>query len=1163
MNTATHSSSIWRTGGFVAYLVVAFLNACVDLAHKITIQNTLMKSYDGVELIALTALVNAMILLPFVLLFSPAGFISDKFDKTRVVRVASLVSVGISVGVLVAYSAGLFWAAFWLTLALAAQSAIYSPAKYGLIKSISGVERLGQANGIVQALTVVAILSGSFLFSFAFEHWYGDAHEPAQIVANIWPIGVLLVLFSAGEAFFSWRLPIFGADPEGEKTTFDMRRYLKLGYLVENLRVVRSDRNIWLSIIGLSLFWGISQVVVAAFPAHYKEVFGDDNAIVVQGILALSGVGMVVGAAIAGSMSRHHIEHGVIPVGALGIFITLMVFATHADVWLLGACSLLFGVCGGFVLVPLNATIQYLAAEKDMGKIIAGNNFVQNIAMIVFLAASVALVEVAQASTTFIFIVAALICLAGGVYAVIELPHLFARLWMLPFLKTGYRFHVQGLEHLPPRGGVLLLGNHTSWIDWMLLQAASPRAIKFVMYRGIYEKWYLKWLFKMFRVIPIGKGSSRTSLAAIRERLEAGEVVALFPEGHISYNGQINEFQRGYEVAIREMENVCIVPFYLRGLWGSSFSRASEHYKTLTSRHGKRDIIVAFGKPLHRFVESAQMKQQVVALSRSTWEDFMARQRPFVYNWLGHAKHELFRTTAVDSTGMNLNNLQFATAVFAFVSHLRRTLKDGENVGVLLPGSTIAAIVNMALFVMGKVPVNINYTSSRQALQAAMEKADIRQVITSKQFLERLATRGFDFREMLADKALHAEDIGAAIGRAAKIRTFLATLLLPASVLQMLYFRPRKLEDTAAILFSSGSEGTPKGIELSHKNILANIRQISDLINFQRDDAVLNSLPVFHSFGLTVTMLMPLSEGVKMISVPDPTDAAAVGKMAARHGATIILGTSTFFRLYVRGKKLHPLMFQNARLIISGAEKLKPEIREAFKLKFGKEMYEGYGATETAPVAAVNTPSFLEPDTLRELSFSREGSVGLPLPGTVIKIVDPQTMQELPAGEDGLILIGGPQVMRGYLNDPQKTADVIAEMDGVRYYKTGDKGHIDEAGFVYITDRYSRFAKIGGEMVSLGSVEEQIARVLGDGEPFCAVSVPDAKKGEAIALLVQTESAPEEIAARLKNSDLIPLMQPAHILPVEKLPMLASGKADFKGAQKIALDMLAAEQQAQ
>ena len=1154
-------NGIFKIRGFMPYLVVAFLNACVDLAHKITIQNTLMKSYDGNELIILTAIVNSMILIPFVLLFSPAGFISDKFDKTRVIRIAALFSVGISVAVLASYMAGLFWVAFILTLILAAQSAIYSPAKYGLIKSIVGVEKLGQANGIVQALTVVAILSGSFIFSFAFEKLYGSAGSPQEIVANIWMIGLFLVLFSAGECFFAWHLPEYGVDEEASKTSFDFKKYITLNYLFDNIKTVRFDRNIWLSIIGLSLFWGVSQVVVAAFPAHYKAAFGDDNTIIVQGILALSGVGMIVGSWIAGSLSKHHIEHGIVPIGALGICISLFIFATHFNAVIMGCCSFLFGVCGGFLLVPLNATIQYLAPEKQMGKIIAGNNFIQNIFMIAFLVASVVLVEITKTSTTGLFLTIASICLMSGIYAIFQVPHLFTRILLLPILKTNYRFNVDGLQNLPQRGGVLLLGNHISWIDWLVLQAASPRAIKFVMYRGIYNKKYLTWLFKFFNVIPIGKGASKDSFTEIRTRLENGEVVALFPEGHISYNGQINEFQKGYELAIQDMENICIVPFYLRGLWGSSFSRAESYYKTLTKKHNKRDIIVAFGRPINRFADHIEMKQKVVELSFSSWEHFLSRQQPFMNNWLANVKNDLFKTAAVDSTGMNLNNLKFATGVFSFVKVFKQLLEKEETVGVLLPGSTAAAIVNMALFIMGKVPVNLNYTLNPQSMEAALKKASINKIITSEKFLTKLEGRGFSFKELLDGKTIYAEQVGSIISKGEKIKTLLAVLLLPTNLLKLLYFTPTTLDDTATILFSSGSEGEPKGIELSHKNILANIKQISDLINFKKSDAILNSLPVFHSFGLTVTTLMPLCEGLKMISVPDPTDGAAIGKMAAQHHATVIFGTSTFFRLYARNKKLHPLMFQSVRLIVAGAEKLKPEVKEAFKLKFGHEIYEGYGATETAPVAAVNTPNILDPETLRELTFNRLGSVGLPLPGTVIKIIDPETMQEMATGEDGLIVIGGSQVMKGYLNDPDKTAEVICEIDGIRYYKTGDKGHIDEQGFVFITDRYSRFAKIGGEMISLGSVEENITRVLGDEAPFCAVNVPDDKKGEAIALLIKTDKTPAEISDALKQSDLIPLMMPTHILPVENLPILGSGKADFKGAKKMAVELLAGSEE--
>lgn len=1150
------NGNLMKIKGFLPYLTVAFLNACVDLAHKITIQDVLMKSYHGNQLIVLTAIVNAMILIPFILLFSPSGFISDRFSKTRVVRIASLVSVVIAVAVLFSYIAGLFWVAFILTLILAAQSAIYSPAKYGLIKSIVGIERLGAANGIVQALTVVAILFSSFIFSFLFEHLYGGLNTPNQIIANIWPIGVILVLFSASEAFFAFRLPVFEPSNEEKTSTFDFKRYVTLSYLSENIKSVRMDRNIWLSIVALSVFWGISQIVIAAFPAHYKIAFNSDNTVAIQGILALSGIGMIIGSTLAGSLSKHHIEHGTIPVGALGICISLFVFGVTPSVVTMAICSLLFGVFGGMFLVPLNATIQYFAPEKEMGKIIAGNNFIQNIFMLTFLVLSVVIIELLHLSTTGLFTISAIVCLIGGLYAVLQLPHLFTRIMLMPILKSNYHFNVIGIDNLPQRGGVLLLGNHISWIDWLVLQVASPRAIKFVMYRGIYNKWYLKYFMKFFNVIPIGMGSGKDSLQEIASRLKNGEVVALFPEGHISYNGQINEFQKGYELALQDVENICIVPFYLRGLWGSTFSRANDYYKELTKKQGKREIIVAFGKPIYQFTDHIAMKQKVLELSFSSWEHFISRQKPITEQWLSSAKRDIFSPCISDSVGSNLNHLKFITAVLLFAQSMKNELSGMKHIGVLMPSSAGGAIVNMALFVLGKIPVNLNYTVSEDTMRAALRKADIKRVITSEKFLEKLESKGFSFKEILSDKTIFAEEIGNKFSKSQKVKTMITALLSPSWLLKWLYFEPCKLSDTATILFSSGSEGEPKGIELTHKNLIANIKQIGELLNFRKDDVILNSLPIFHSFGLTVTTLMPLCEGVKMVSVPDPTDGATIGKMAARHNVSIIFGTSTFFRLYVRNKKLHPLMFQSARIIVAGAEKLKPDVKDAFKLKFGQEIFEGYGATETAPVSAVNTPNILELTTLKEMTFNKVGSVGLPLPGTVIKIINPDTLEELPIGEDGLIIIGGSQVMKGYLDDEEKTAEVIIEIDGIRYYKTGDKGHIDEQGFIFITDRYSRFAKIGGEMISLGSVEENIINVLGNDIPLCAVNVPDDKKGEAVALLICSEQETSEIDSQLRQSDISSLMLPTHILKIEKLPMLASGKTDFKGAKKLAIELL-------
>ena len=1144
-----------RTAGFLPYLAIAFLNAGVDLAHKITIQNVLLKSFEGDTLVILTALINAMILLPFIFLFSPAAFINDKFSRTKVIRLSALAAVGISALICLCYAIGEFYMAFALTLLLAAQSAVYSPAKYSIIKSIVGTEQLGMANGIIQALTIIAILFSSFAFSFFFESHYIASNDPNVVLQSVWGIGIALIAFSALEAYFAFKIPFFPQTAELSEEKFSAKQYVSLHYLKENIRTLRQNKNIWLSVIGLSLFWGVSQVIVAAFPAHYKAIFHADNAIVIQAILAVSGLGLILGSYVAGKMSHLHIELGIVPVGAVGIFISLFCLTLTDSNLFLTICSFAFGFFGGLFIVPLNATIQYFAPEAISGKIMAGNNFMQNVLMVAFLLLSILFVKLSL-STTNLLIFASLVCLVGSFYAMLQLPHLFTRLLLLPILKTSYRFHVNGLKNLPQSGGVLLLGNHISWIDWLVLQAASPRAIKFVMYRPIYNKWYLTWFLRIFKVIPIGGGASKESIQTIRSYLENGEVVALFPEGHISYNGQINEFQKGFEHVLEGLENITTVPFYLRGLWGSSFSRADSHYKILSKKRGKREVLIAFGKPINGFIDAVAMKQKVVELSFSAWEHFINEQAPLTHHWLESAKSDLFKECIADAQGTELNNVKFIAAVLSFAKVLKTKLRGQRHVGVLLPSSAAGAIVNMALFVLGKVPVNLNYTLSAESMQKALAKAQIDTVLSSAKFLDKLTAKGFDFNAILADKLLFAEDIAKGLNKTAKTHAFLTALFAPQWWIKLRYFAAVKLDDTATILFSSGSEGDPKGIELSHKNLLTNIKQVSELLNFRRDDVILNSLPIFHSFGLTVTTLLPLCEGVKMVSVADPTDGATIGKMSAKHGVSILFGTSTFFRLYTRNKKLHPLMFQNVRIVIAGAEKLKTDVKDAFRLKFGLEIYEGYGTTETAPVAAVNVPNILEKDSLKELTFTKEGTVGLPLPGTIIKIVDPDTLNELKTGEDGLILIGGGQVMKGYLDDPEKTAEVIAELDGVRYYKTGDKGHIDEHGFVTIVDRYSRFAKIGGEMISLGAVEANLSQAIGEDAVFVATAVNDDKKGESVVLLVKSELTLSDIQQRIKALNIPPIMLPSEIFLVDEIPLLGSGKIDFKRAKLLATELI-------
>ena len=1140
--------NLFNIKGFWAFIAIMFINASVDLGHKITIQNVLFKSFDGEFLAITTAIVNMLILLPFILFFSVAGFVNDKFSRTKVIRVMALLGVLLTLFITISYYFGWFYVAFALTLLLAFQSAIYSPAKYGLIKRFVGAENLGTANGLIQGITVVAILFASLIFSLIFEKIVVVGENINQTLQSIWFIGIILFICACVEAVFAFKIPYFAATNDEAK--FEVKKYYTFEYLKENLNFVLKSSNVLLCTLGLAVFWGVSQLIIAVFPAHFKAITGIDNAALVQLILAMSIIGITLGSITAGNYCKKHIEMGIVPFGAFGLFLCLMGLANSHSVFWMMVASFGFGFAGGIFIVPLNANIQFFTPEHKMGRVLAGSNFVQNIFMLLALVMVILLVKFPIA-TRHILILAAICVLISALFAIKYLPHLFARILAIPFLKMGYKVNVDGVENIPHTGGVLLLGNHISWIDWAVVQIASPRPIKFAMHRSFYDLWYLKWFLEIFKVIPIGAGVSKSAIEMIRQRLNNGEVVALFPEGHISYNGRIDEFQHGFEVAA-EGTNAKIVPFYIRGLWGSTFSRADKNYKKLFSKHGKSALRVSFGKPMDINSKAPQVKEKVVELSFFSWEKYLNSLEPMQYNWLKQAKSNLFKKVMVDTTGLTMTNLKVLTASILFHNKFEKILGKNKNVGVVLPSSVMGSITNLVLFMLGKVVVNLNYTLSEENLIKCSQMAELEHIITSRTFIERLKGRGFDLESSIGEKLVFLEDIGKEISQNERIKALLKAILLPKFMLDFLYFHYTRIEDEAVILFSSGSEGNPKGVVLTHKNLMANIKQIADLVNASKNEAILANLPIFHCFGLTVTAYFPLNEGLLSIHVPDPTDAPSVGKMVAKYGASLLFGTSTFLRIYTKNKKLNPLMFSTLRLVVAGAEKLNSVVRQEFKMKFGLEAYEGYGATETAPVVCINTPNILEPDFFKELVFNKHGSVGLTLPGTIVKIVDPNTYEELENGEQGLILIGGNQVMKEYYKNPEKTAEVIIEENGVRYYKSGDIGYKDDDGFLFITDRLSRFAKIGGEMISLGAVESALSEIFRDEINFACANVGDDKKGEKIVMLYSGELSESEISERIKGSKMIGIMQPSLIKKIDEIPVLGSGKVNFKALKELA-----------
>ena len=1145
--------SLFKIAGFTPYIFIILLNAMTDLGHKIILQNTIFKAYEGPELIILTAIVNALILLPFIFLFSPAGFISDKYPKTKVIEYASMAAIGITTLILLSYTMGWFWVAFVLTFILAAQSAIYSPAKYGLIKEMTGNEKLAEANALVQAVTIASILAGAVVYSIFFENLLQDASViPSEILTFIAPVGYLLIAASTVEYLLAKRLvKKFKAVQIDESMTFEPKEYTNLSYLQGNLAVLKQNQTIWLSIIGLSVLWGVSQVVLAIFGEHLKSTLGITNTITAQGLLALSGVGMILGSIVAGRVSKNYIETGIIPLGSLGVALSLYMIPSLSTLWSLGLAILSFGFFAGLFIVPLNAIIQFSSPQKILGKVLAGNNFMQNVSMFLFLILTAAF-GYFQFSSVGLFYIVSTIAFIGMVYTIIKLPQSLIRYLVRMVIGFKYALHVNGLKHIQSDKGILLLGNHISFLDWAILQMAYPKQIRFVMERDYYDKWYLKPFLDFFGVIPISSRGSKSALTKVTEALNRGETVALFPEGHLSRNGHLGTFQRGFEMATKEVENAVIIPFYLRGLWEDNFSYASKKMK----RRKSKDISVNFAEAIDIHSNASEVKKSVFDLSVQSWKEYAESLPPLQKAWIRTAKNVGSKLCMADSTGVEMSGEKFITATLMIASLLKPKVKKSQNIGLILPTSAGGSMGNMALLTLGKTIVNLNYSSGKESLFHALKIADISTIVASKQFITNLKAKGFDMTPILEGvEVIYLEEIKEQMSKTKGIVTLLMVKLLPAWLLSLLFVKNTNTEETATILFSSGSEGTPKGIELSHKNIMGNIRQTTTLLNPTDNDVMLGTLPIFHSFGLTVTTLLPLIEGIPVASHPDPTDGLGIGKMAAKYEATILFATATFLRLYTENRKLIPVMLKDLRMVVAGAEKLPMEIRNEFKKKFGHDIYEGYGATETTPVASCNISDVLMLDVWKPQIGQKIGTVGLPLPGSSFRIVDPENFETLETGEEGMILIGGTQIMKGYIGDPEKTDSVIKEIDGIRWYVTGDKGRLDADGFLTIVDRYSRFAKVAGEMVSLGLVEGEVRKALGEEDQIAIAALPDEKKGEKLVLLLEGEMEVDVLIEKVKSLDMNPLFVPSLYFKVEELPKLGTGKADFSGAKKLAFTL--------
>lgn len=569
-------------------------------------------------------------------------------------------------------------------------------------------------------------------------------------------------------------------------------------------------------------------------------------------------------------------------------------------------------------------------------------------------------------------------------------------LWILT--HTVYRVRATGSDHVPVNGPALLVCNHISLMDGLIVAAACRRVVRLMVYRPFYERTGLHWLFRLMKAIPLSDDSDENISAAFdqaRQALRDGDVVCLFAEGSISRTGHMFPFKLGFERIVNGLD-VPVIPVCLDGLWGSIFSFKEGRFFWKWPERIPYPVSVGFGSPLPPEATAHDARQAILIAASEAADEHPREQmhRRFV----GYAKRRWFRSCMADSSGRELTYGRALVGSLLLSGEIAHASGPEPMVAVLLPASVGGALANVAVSMAGKVPVNLNFVTGREAMLSAMEQCGANTILTSRVFLKKAG-----LEEMVG--MLFLEELTRHIGSARKVWTMAAAFVLPSRVVQRLYVRgdhdPRGL---ATVIFSSGSTGTPKGVMLSHANISANLEGMAQVFWVTPQDCLVGVLPFFHSFGFTATIWFPLLAGFRIVYHPNPTDAKTVGELVQKYKATLLISTPTFCGAYLR--KCPAEEFQTLRFTVVGAEKLPSTLAAAFREKFGVELLEGYGCTEMAPVVAINVPD-IEDGQVRQTGV-KQGTVGHPLPNIAVRIVDTTTGAEMPVGSEGLLLVRGP-----------------------------------------------------------------------------------------------------------------------------------------------------------
>jgi acyl-[acyl-carrier-protein]-phospholipid O-acyltransferase/long-chain-fatty-acid--[acyl-carrier-protein] ligase len=1106
-----------------------FFAAFNDNFLKNTLVFLIMATLSVEQAASTVTLAGAIFMAPFLFLSALGGQLADKFDKADIAKGLKLAEIGaafIAVIGLKFQSVPVIMSALFL---FGVGSALFGPIKYGILPDHLDRKDLPKANAWIEGATFAAILGGTIVAGVSFAS--GSEHA--------YTLGAMLLGFAGISYVSSLFIPKTG---RGDATAVIDKNVFRSS--VRLLAELKADKRLFVTSLMVSWFWFAGSLIVSILPPLVKLLGGAEKETTV--FLTVFAVSIAIGSAVAAWFSAGRIVLlpavvGSAVIGLVAIDLAFVIaslpqllpvsgisaFIAQPGVKHIAVDLFLMSFAGAFIAVPTFAALQAWAAPEKRGRAIGANNIL-NSAFITVGGVIVAGLQTVGADLSIIATILGVSSLVAAVLMFIKLPTSALYDAISIIFRAFHRVEIHGQENLEKAGETPIFAlNHVSFLDAPLAMILTDKRPVFAVNSEIAKRWWLKPFLKTFNALPLDPTNPMATRTLIR-CVEGGQPLVIFPEGRITITGSLMQVFDGAAM-VADKTGSLIVPIKIEGLEKSPFSRLNvlQIKKRLFPK-----VIVKIMEPVQisipAEIKGRKRRQHAGAalykiMSNMVYET-SGKDDTILEEVIAAAKEfGMKKVILEDPLNGTLTYGKVLTGARVLGNKFAKKFPNETNLGVLLPNMNGTAVTILGVMSAGKVPAMINFTAGLNSLRSACQAAEVKTILTSRAFIAQ-AKLGEIIEELGKEvRIAYLDDIRGEVTAIDKVMG----LLFKAKPVKR-----SKPEDAAVILFTSGSEGTPKGVVLSHRNILANVSQAAARIDFNANDKLFNILPVFHSFGLTAGTILPLVSGVPIYMFPKPTDYKKIPVAIYSSNATIIFGTDTFLNGYARSAKSYD--FQSIRYIFAGAEPVRPTTRETYLNKFGKRILEGYGVTEAAPVLALNTPMFNKPGTVGKLMPGIEARLE-PVPG-----VD----------EGGRLFVRGKNIMAGYLR--AENPGVLEPLsDG--FHDTGDIVTIDDEGFVTIKGRAKRFAKIGGEMISLAAVEAVVGR-LWPNNLAAVTNVSDPRKGEKLVLVTDYEGATKaEVLQYAKSQGLTELAVPSEII-VTAVPVLGTGKIDFVGVKNLVLE---------